>query len=230
MGPSTLFYRMVFLLLLLPGILAAQSGFMPLTDLQIFGSSTFDFRKSQISIKDVKGTPYLTEDYLEGKVLMGNAVYEGVMLRYDVYNDRFEVRFEQNTIIIDETKSIIDTLYHSGYKFVRKFLLPGKSNVLSHVAVLYKNNDFNLLKKYKVTLIPATNPSAYTEAKPAKFDPVVPDYYLGRGEEVILLKGVKSIAGFFHVEPKEVKSLMKSQQLKVQNEEDLVRICAYFSE
>ncbi len=215
--------------MLLPCLLSAQSGFKPMTDLQIFGSTTYDFRKSQMNIKDVKGTPYLTEDYLEGRVLMSNTMYEGIQLRYDVYNDWFEARLEQNTIIIDPVKNVIDTLYYSGYKFVRIFIYPDKRNALVHVAVLYKSDKCNLYKRYKVTLIPATDPSAYTEAKPAKFDSVLPDYFLGRGEEMTLLKGVKSIAGFFDVETKEVKSMMKSSQLKLQNEEDLVRICAHFS-
>lgn len=229
MIPSRLFYRIALMLLLLPGFMAAQSGFKPMTDLQIFGSSTYDFRTSQINIRDVKGTPYLTEDYLEGKVLMGNTMYEGVQLRYDVYNDRFEARLEQNTIIIDPVKNVIDTTYYSGYKFVCKFIHPDKSSALAHVAVLYKSDNCNLYKKYKVALIPATNPSAYTEAKPAKFDSVLPDHYLGRKNELTLLKGVKSIADFFEVETKEVKSLIKINQLKLQSEEDLVRICEHFS-
>lgn len=229
MTPSRLFHGIALILIALPSLLSAQSGFKPLTDLQIFGSSTFDFRQSQLNIKDVKGTPYLSEEYMEGNVLMSSTMYEGILLRYDVYNDRFEARLEQNTIIIDPVKNVIDTFYYSGYKFVRIFIDPDRSNALAHVAVLYKSNHCNLYKKYKVTLIPATKPGAYTEANPAKFDPVLPDYYLGSGEEMILLKGVKSIAGFFDVEPKEVKSMMKSSQLKLQSEEDLVRICTHFS-
>ncbi len=215
----------------MPTLTFAQSGFAPLVDLQIFGSSpNLDFRQNQTKIKDAMGSPYLEEDFSDGKVLMNNTMYEGVQLRYDIYNDLFEARLGQNTTVIDPSKNSIDTLYYSGYKFVRIFLQPDKNNVLSHVAVLYNHIDCNLYKKYKVAFIPATKPSAYAEAKPAIIDTVLPDYYLGSGEELILLKGVKSIAGFFEVEPKEVKSMINSHQLKLQNEVDLIKICAHFSD
>ena len=209
--------------------LPGQYNIESFADLQIFGIATFQNRNKELKLNDVKGSPYLTEDFLEGKVLMGQTLYKGVQLRYNVYGDRFEARLDQSIIEVDPVTNPIDTLYFYGHKFVRKFLQSHKNKDLSHLAVLYSHPGCTLFKKYKVTLIPETKPGAYVEAQPAKFDPGLPDYYLGKGEELILLNGVKSIAEFFQVESKEVKSMIKTKQLKLQDEKNLIIICAYFS-
>ena len=171
----------------------------------------------------------MDEAFSEGKILMGNTLYEGVQLRYNIYNDRFEARLLNTTIELDPLKTPIDTLYYAGYRFVLKFMQPGTNKDLSHLLVLYHHADFNLFKKLKITLTPETKPGAYAEGQPAQFNPSLPEYYLERGEEMVLVKGAKSIAEFFEVEPKEVKSLIRSGQSKLQREEDLVRICTHFS-
>ncbi len=229
MNRIRLLTRTALMIVLIPSAAKAQSGFLPLTDLQIFGSATMDFRQNQTNLKDAEGSQYLEDTYTAGNVLMNNVMYEGVLLRYDIYNDLFEARLGTHTVAIDPVKNSIDTLYYRDYKFVRKFLQPGKNNRLSHVVVLYTCKENALFKKFKVAFIPATNPSAYTEAKPAKINPVLPDYFLGNGEELVLIKGVKSIADFFKVEPKRVKSIIKSQQLDLRSEEDLRTICSEFT-
>lgn len=225
-----LLYRFLNALLItaVPVVLGAQGSFKPLTDLQIFGSTTNKFLEIQLDIKDIEGSAYLEEEFTEGRVMMYNTMYEGVRLRYNVYNDLFEANQGDNNIVIDPLKNDIDTFYYQGYKFVRKFL-PHQDQILSHVGVLFDHRNCTLYKKFRTILIPAEKASAYTEAKPARFNTVQPDYYLGRGEDLFLLKGNKAIADFFQVEQKEVKNLVRSRKLKLQREEDLIRICAHFS-
>ena len=122
---------LIFLVSAAPGMLIAQGGFKPMTDLQIFGSSTYNFREMQLDIKDIQGTAYLEEEFTPGKVLMNRTVYEGIRLRYNVYNDLFEANLDENTIVIDPAKNDIDTIYYKGNKFVRKFL-PRQDQILSH--------------------------------------------------------------------------------------------------
>jgi len=155
---------------------------------------------------------------------MNNTVYEGMKLRYDVFNDMFEAQLGQNMTIIDPVSNPIDTIYCNGYKFVRKFLQPDKSEVLSHVAVLYGKKGQALFKKFNVYLNPVTEPDGYSEAKPANFNASNPDYYLGKGETVLLIKGAKSFAAFFEVELRLVKEVVKTNQLRLQNEKDLITL------
>jgi hypothetical protein len=219
----------ISLLLCFQSPATGQGGFRPLTDLEIFGSTTLEFRKIQLDIKDIEGSPYLSEEFSEGKVLMNNMLYDGVNLRYNVYNDRFEVNLDTETIMIDPVKNTIDTLYYLEQKFVRKFLNPEKSNELSHVEVLYSHPDGNLLKKYRIELIPATQPGAYTEAQPAKFKTSSPFYYLERPGNMVLYKGVRSLAEFFATDSKEIKKLIKTHRFKLQDEKDLTSLCALLS-
>jgi hypothetical protein len=219
----------VVLLLLAAGSMA-QNQVEMLSSLQIFGAQSLDYHQRKLDITDVKGSPYLTAEFQEGKLLMSNILYEGVQFRYNVYSDRFEVRLNQETIELDPVKNAIDTLYYSGYKFVRRFLPPDKNRKLSYVAVIHGDGSITLLKQFRISFNPARDAGAYEEAKPAEFIPVSPEYFLERGGEQIQVSGVKSVAGFFGVDVKEVKSYLKSNQMKISDEEDLARICAHFSE
>ena len=226
---SCLYIGVVLMWMLTTSFTFAQGNFMPLTDLQIFNATTYDFRESGTSMHDIKGSPYLKDEFSEGTIVMNNITYQDVMLRYNVYNDLFEARLGKNSIVIDPVKNPIDTIYYQGNKFIRRFLNASKNNRLSHLAVLYKHGSVSLYKRYRISLVQATSPGAYAEAKPAEFDPRMPEYFLGRGDELQMLKGVKTIASFYEVDAREVKSLLKSGQLKLQREEDLISICTHFS-
>jgi hypothetical protein len=212
-----------------PGLLQAQYDVEILQNLQTFGSASLDYRQRQLEIKDVTGTPYLTEEFREGKVLMGRTLYEGIQLRYNIYSDRFEARLDQQTIELDPVKNAIDTLYYAGDRFVRRFLQPHKNRMLSHVAVIYNDSGCTLFKQYRVNFTPPREPGAYEDAKPAEFTPERPLYYLEGEEGLSQVKGAKSIALFFKTDPKQVKAFVKSNQLSLGNEDHLVRVCAYFS-
>jgi hypothetical protein len=217
------------IILLDGGLLLAQYDVEVLQSLQTFGYASLDYRERQLEIKDVKGTPYLTDEFMEGRVLMGHTVYEGIQLRYNIYSDRFEARLGEQTIELDPVKNAIDTLYYADNKFVRRFLQPDKNRMLSHVAVIYSDVDCTLFKHYRINFNPAKQPGAYENPKPAEFTPARPVYYLGGGEGLSLVNGAKSIAAFFMVDTKQVKSFVNSNQLKLSNEDHLARVCAYFS-
>lgn len=218
------------LLLTGAGLLQAQYDVEVLQSLQTFGSASLDYRQRQLEIKDVKGTPYLTEEFREGKVLMGRTLYEGIQLRYNIYSDRFEARIDQQTIELDPVKNAIDTLYYDGKRFVRRFLQPHENRNLSHLAVIYDDGGCTLFKQYRINFTPPREPGAYEDAKPAEFIPERPLYFLEGEGSLFQVKGVKSIALFFKTDPKQVKTFVKSNQFSLGNEDHLVRVCAYFSQ
>jgi hypothetical protein len=230
MKPYTKIVCLAVLMALLTVGSAGQDHVEVLMNLQTFGSARFDYRKRQVEYKDIKGSPYLTSDFQEGQLLMSNTLYKGLQLRYNVFADRFEVRLNQETIELDPVKNAVDTLYYSGYKFIRRFLQPEKNRALTYAAVIYSNGFCTLLKKFRISFTPATDAGAYEDAKPAQFSAIRSDFFLERGGEQSLVKGVKSIATFFNVEVKEVKSYIKSNRLKIGVDGDLARICAHFSE
>jgi len=219
---------LALVLLLLNGGAMAQNNVEVVKSLQTFGSSSLDYRQRQLEMKDVKGSPYLTADFQEGELLMSNTLYKGLQLRYNVYSDRFEIQLNQQTIELDPVKNPIDTLYYSGYKFIRRFLQPDKNKMLSYVAVIYGDGSCMLIKQFRISLTPAKDAGAYEQSKPAEFTPAKPEYFLVRGEEQSQVKGVKSVAGFLNVDPGEVKSYLKSNQLKISEEDDLTVIFAHF--
>ncbi len=92
--------------LLFPFQLRSQQQIQVATDLEIFGTATFDYREVATELSEIEGTPYLEEDFSEGSVLIGNTLYKGVMLRYNAYLDRFEARLKDRTVEIDPVRRI----------------------------------------------------------------------------------------------------------------------------
>jgi hypothetical protein len=165
-----------------------------------------------------------------GVVLIGQTLYRGVKLRYNLYNDRFEAQLKDRTIEIDPVRTGLDTIYFLNGKFVLKRLPGAGKDAISHLAVLFSRGNYQLYKHYRVTLVAATNPGAYSEAKPAEFRSSPPDYYLYRGEEMVPFRGVRSLSGFFRLPGKEVRSFLRDRGLDPDREEDLVAIFRHFSE
>jgi hypothetical protein len=152
-----------------------------------------------------------------------------VKLRYNVYNDRFEARLEDRTIEMDPVRTGFDTVFYRDGKFVMKSLPTGGDDEISHLEVLYNRNGHQLYKHYRVTLVAATNPGAYTEAKPAEFRTSSPDYYMGRGEELVPFRGARSLSGFFRIPGKEVRSYIRDQGIDPGEDSGLVILFEQFS-
>jgi hypothetical protein len=196
---------------------------------QAFGQATVDYRIQRQDIGEVEGSPYLTEEFMEGKVLMNRVLYTDLDLRYNVYSDRFEVRLDQGIIQMDPVRTPVDTLYYFDHRFVRKFLQPAGNKNLVHLAVLCETGGSGLYKRYRVVLTPAKDAEAYKAAQPARLSPAKPEYYLGDAQGLMPCKGVKSLAEFFGIDTREVKSFLKQEGLKAGTEEGLVAACAHFA-
>ncbi len=229
-GISHRFIPVTAILIGVVNVTCAQNNVEVVKSLQTFKAASLDYRQKDPDIRDVKGSPYLTEDFKEGMILMGNTLYKGIPLRYNVYNDRFEARLQEGTIEIDPETNPIDTLYYNGLKFVRRFLQPGSNKIISNVAVIYNAGAVSLLKKYRIVFNPAANARAYTKARPAEFKVAKPYYYLARGEEQIMVRGVKSISEMLQADKKEVRSYITSNRIDIDDEVGLIQICSHFSE
>jgi len=158
-----------------------------------------------------------------------NEWYEDVDLRYDIYNDCFEVKLETGTLAIDPLKNDIDSIRYNGEVFVRIVSVSGKKSEISYMSHIGYSNGYFVYKHYKINVRAAEAPAGYSDAKPAEFRPDSPDYYIFKDNNKWQLTGNKSIAEIFDTDHKVVKKFLKENKYKLSNENDLIQVVRHFS-
>jgi hypothetical protein len=155
---------------------------------------------------------------------------EGIDLRYNIYQGKFEVKLESGIIVVDPLKNNIDTLKYREEVFVKKYLEVGKDMLVVYLSLLGQQNGYALYKQYIITLTEAvTDTDLYHKAKPAEYKTQTPVYYVFRDNEHWTVKGSKTLAEIFQIDAKVVKSYLKDNKYKLSREEHLLEAVLYFS-
>jgi hypothetical protein len=100
---------------------------------------------------EISGSPYLTEEFRSGMIHWNRMWYEGIDLRYNIYQSNFEARLENGIIVIDPIKNNMDTLKYNEEVFVKKFLntdtdlynkaKPAEYKIQSPVYYVFRGNE-----------------------------------------------------------------------------------------
>lgn len=178
----------------------------------------------------IKGSPYLTEEFRPAMIHMNRMWNEGIDLRYNIYQGKFEAKLERGIIAIDPIKNNIDSVKYREEVFVKKYLTEGNDLQVVYLSLLGQQNGYVLYKQYKIKLTEAvTNTDLYNKAKPAEYETQTPVYFVFRDNEHWTVKGSKSLAEIFQIDAKVVKSYLKDNKYKLSREEDLLEAVLYFS-
>ena len=178
----------------------------------------------------INGSPYLTEDFRPGMIHWKRIWNDGIDLRYNIYQGNFEVKLESGIIVLDPFNNNIDTLKYREEVFVKKYLKEGNNILLVYLSLLGQQNGYALYKQYRIKLTEAiTDTDLYHKAKPAEYETQTPEYYVFRDNEHWKVKGSKTLAKIFQIDPKVVKSYLKDNNYKLSNQEHLLVAVLYFS-
>ena len=180
--------------------------------------------------KEVKGSPYLTEEFTSGKIYWNDRWHDGIDLRYNISQGNFEARLESGIIVIDPLKNNMDTVKYMEEIFVKKYLKVDKDLLVVYLSLLGQQNAYSLYKHYRIKFTEAvTDTDLYNKAKPAEYTRQPPVYYVFRGNEHWKIKGSKNLAEIFQIDAKVIKTYLKDNKYKLSNEEDLLETVLYFS-
>lgn len=178
----------------------------------------------------INGSPYLTEDFLPGMIHWNRVWNDGIDLRYNIYQGKFEVKLERGIIALDPLNNNIDTLKYGEEVFVKKYLKEGKEILVVYLSLLGQQNGYALFKQYRIKLTEAiTDTDLYNKAKPAEYVLQDPEYYVFRDNEHWEVKGSKTLAEIFQIDTKVVKSYLKDNNYKLSSEEHLLEAVLHFS-
>ena len=177
------------------------------------------------------GSPYLEKEFSQGILYdsIQNKSYS-VLLRYNIYNDLFEVKKSEN--------SIFNLAKRSNFTFninERKFVLLDyfeEYNNAGYFEVLLDGQNMSLYKKYKRILQPPVKAqSSYEKDKPAKFINSESLFYKSGNSNKLnkLPKKKKELYTIFKKKIKEVENYISKNKLNIKKESDLIKIIEFYN-
>lgn len=135
-------------------------------------------KKSSV-LEEVDGSPYFYEDFLYGSLQLKNKKLLKVFLRYNVAQEEFEIKLDQETDEVFVIPIENNVKYNIGSKefFLDKLFVNG-DQVYGYFIELFKGDKYRLLKKPVVHVTDAVEAqNGFQDNEPARLS-VKSDYYL----------------------------------------------------
>ena len=195
-----------------------------------------------VNLGNVIGTPYLDEDFVKGVIVdEKNDKNSAAYLRYNSYNDIFEIKLDLNA---DDVKSLERT---SNYKFIlngERYVLINSPKVINkyhyrngngYVVALKETENLSLykryFKKYEKGKKATTN---YDTDKPARLDTRTTYIFKFKDRYVTVEPHKKRILEAFTDHKKEIKNFIKENKIKFRGgtegeESDLVTVLNFYN-
>lgn len=184
--------------------------------------------------KNLKGSPYVNEEFLLGKIYKENKViFDKLHLRYNAFSDEIEIRNSDKGKKIDygaikRNSDEFIKIFNTVYVFVpfESSKIPGH-----YYEVLSTQKTFDLYKKTKVIFHPPVDAvTSYDKNRPAEFKQTNTYYLVDKNKEFYELPSNKNkLLKALSKENKKVKDYAKKNKLNPTNEKDLIQLVSYYN-
>ncbi|WP_339610020.1 hypothetical protein [uncultured Planktosalinus sp.] len=200
--------------------------------LQFKYQKTTTFENIDLETLNYIGSPYTNDNYLAGEIYHKNKlVAENVPLRYNALVDemefkpKFETPDSESSALLKSPE--IDV--RIGSKVFVFVPYQGGVEKGGYFEVLRRGESYDLFKKYNKRYVPEQPAkTSMTKDRPAKFidNPI---YYIVRGDGKFIELPDKSnkFSKLFSGNEKEIKNYIKSKNLDLKNEGDLIKVVSY---
>ncbi|QXP60400.1 hypothetical protein [Olleya sp. HaHaR_3_96] len=185
-----------------------------------------------LTLEDIEGSPYLTPAFEVGSV---NMIKQKVLIRYNSFNDLFEIKQNTDNVLNLNKSNTNYIITINNYSF-KSFLYPQKnSDQYSYFALLttLDSTKVGLLKTMRKNLNKVQEASSsYVKAKRANFSPITIDkyYILTTKQDIIEFKPKsRSLYSLFPELKTEIKSYIKTNDIDLKKEEDLIKTIAHIN-
>lgn len=210
-----------FLLFITAGAVQAQihdsggHGFMKITT------------KKNANMAEVKGSPYLEEEFQYGQIEMEDKEPLNVFLRYDALNENVEIKSDKNspdTYILPLSESTVYLIGREKLRLRYNEVRPGGEEITGYFIEHYNGDNWRLLEKPSVSVseaVPAK--TGYQRDKPAKME-IDSEYY-------VIGDGIVENVRIKHRDIRKAFGSRPAQEFlsdnKIRSEEDLVVFVAH---
>lgn len=184
---------------------------------------------SEEILKNIEGTPFMNDQFIAGEVKTADGqIINGVLLRYDVYNNKMEVKVKVS--LFELTDELISAISIEGKTFhYLPFQMEKKMS--KGYLELIQDGEWNLYCQYRKKFKIAQPQKAMQEKPtPASFKDL-PEVYLLKqkgSDEAIGFKNRKELLNVFPQNRDKLQDYLKDQKLKCNNPEDLKKLLTYY--
>jgi|SRR5688572_12577391 hypothetical protein len=179
---------------------------------------------------DIKGSPFLFDDWRKGNVLLKTKErIDSVLIKYNLYTDLLQVKIDDQEyqFNIDVSEFLLpDPLTNQMILFRSGFIsIPG-TNEKSFYKVLYDGKTKLLLKHkkligYELTSTPGVKAKVFEDQK---------NYFIltASGKMEKIKKKNKGILDLLEGEKEKLKKMVDSGKLKLANDEEIISVLEYY--
>ncbi|MFN1834544.1 hypothetical protein AB2B38_004725 [Balneola sp. MJW-20] len=223
-------FKLLLLFLLTPLFVAAQISSEDAEELnsrwQLLQSSSLNTAQLTFQHTNVRGTPYLFDDMVVGKIMFQGRWTEQFLGNYDIANNVIKLVRGTEEILIDGFKidaAVLDDMNLKNNFPADEDLEITKADLME---VIYEGENFSLLRKYNVNL--REGQMTYSNAtKNEYYDKTDFVALLRDGQYTKTKMKKRDILRLFEDQKKEIDNYAKKNKLKYDEKEDLAKILAF---
>lgn len=215
----------VVTLVLFSSFLFGQSGQLsnPFVENYYFYKS-FESRKA-FTYKDVVGSPYLNDEFVEGTINLKDTLPVKLPMRYNIYRDEIEYQANGLNYVIGNPQSLNSVTLGESVMVYLPFVEKGGYFEVNELGKC------TLLQKRLVKLKPAEEPKAIVGvAIPAEFVRKFDVYYLVVNEtKSVKIKNMKSVLTALNDQQPKIKEFIKQEKINNVKKSNLIKIVKYYN-
>lgn len=180
------------------------------------------------SYNQIDGTPYLFEEFTQGKVTTKDSLTYHGLFRFDIYADNME--FESLSLVLTMDPLTIETIAIGSHTFV--YIPPfDEASRRGAYYELILSGKCRLLQKRKVVLNEPQKAKPYADAKPASFSKGKDAYYVQIGNMPLQkITGKKSLVEVLEDHGPAIKAYLKQNSLSSKKLTDLIDLVSYYNQ
>lgn len=214
-------------------LLATTFAITTLSVINIHAQQDFQLNGQQIYTvnigkkSDVQGSKYINENYILAKI---DDSVKDFPLRYNAFDNEFEYRENiSNTIKLDKIYNKI--VFVTGQTFILTPYKDLSGNIKQEYIELIQASGNTLYKSNRIKFIEAKEPvNGYDTAKPAKYVISEPSYIIKYKDQYFeISKKVKDLETMFPEKATDLKSFIKTNKIKLDKEESLIKLAQYLN-
>jgi hypothetical protein len=177
----------------------------------------------------VKGTPYLSETYVDGTILYATNA-RTAPLRYNAYKDLFEFKVDGQARVLDPSTTIKKVNVGESTFVVEKYV--GDKGISKYgYFTLLDSGKVSLYSKKSVKFTPGMKGRALDGGdQPAEYRRLPDEFYFKTNAgELVEIKNIKSMIASFPDKQEELTQFAKKEKISPRDEEELVKLIRYYN-
>lgn len=180
----------------------------------------FNNGKSKIKYSDIKGIPYYYPQFVDAKIGDTSAT---VPVRYNIFLDTIEVVEKEDVYQLPKDEPTPAFTFETTKE---KLVFVKTDDFYSGYFFELTEGKYRILKKVSTKYQPATPaPNTLIAGSPAQFIPQKPIYFIQTGNRFIKIpKSTKELAAELPEKAKELKDFVDKNKIKLNREEDLIKL------